>query len=105
MTSVNYHFLLRKDELPEVFLLLPELDNFLPPEPDFAEEYDPPLLEEGDLEEWVIFLSLNASDENLKLKECNFDLYMRTYRNEPSENITGIHATRTLKSDITSGTW
>jgi len=48
---------------------------------------------------------LNASDEELKLKECNFDLYIRTYRNEPGENITGIHATRTLKSDITSGTW
>lgn len=62
-------------------------------------------LAEGDLEEWVIFLSLNASDEHLKLKACNFDLYMRTYRNEPNEDITGIHATRTLKSDVTSGTW
>ncbi|MDP4011237.1 MAG: hypothetical protein Q8P72_03345 [Candidatus Roizmanbacteria bacterium] len=62
-------------------------------------------LKDGNLEEWILFLNLNASDEELKLKECNFDLYIRTYRNEPGENITGIHATRTLKSDITSGTW
>lgn len=62
-------------------------------------------LKDGDLEEWIFFLSLNTSDEDLKRKKCNFDLYMRTYRNEPSESITGIHAIRTLKSDITSGTW
>jgi len=62
-------------------------------------------LSDGDLEEWVIFLSLNTGDEELKLKDCSFDLYMRTYRNEPGEKITGIHATRTLKSDITSGSW
>src|SRR3989339_1392906 len=60
-------------------------------------------LQDGDIEEWILFLSLSASDDSLKNKQCDFDLYMRTYRNSPGENFKGIHAKRTLTSTVTSG--
>ena len=62
-------------------------------------------LQDGDVEEWIVFLSLSDSSETLKQKQCDFDLYFRTYRNTPGEGLNGIHATRTLTSTITSGTW
>lgn len=62
-------------------------------------------LQDGDIEEWVIFISLSDSTESLKQKQCDFDLYFRTYRNSPGEEFKGIYAKRTLTSTITSGTW
>lgn len=80
---------------------------------DLSTIYEGPLLslskqdtlEDGDLEEWIILLEFDHRDEDLKGKQCDFDLYMRTYRNDPNESLTGIHATRTLTSSVTSGTW
>lgn len=56
-------------------------------------------------EEWIVLIEFDRRDENLKNKKCEFDLYMRTYRNNPDEDLTGIYATRTLTNTITSGTW
>jgi len=80
---------------------------------DLTEVYNGKLLDlsiqdrlmDGDIEEWIFFLSFNDTFENLKQKSCNFDVYMRTYRNDPHEEIKGIHAKRTLKNTVTSGTW
>lgn len=63
------------------------------------------ILKDGDLEEWVFFISLSHPEENLKQKKCDFDIYMRTYRNTPDEALKGIYATRTLKNSVSSGTW
>ena len=62
-------------------------------------------LSDGDLEEWIVLLEFDHRDEDLKNKQCDFDLYMRTYRNDPQETLNGLFATRTLSSSITSGTW
>jgi len=62
-------------------------------------------LQDGDIEEWIFFVSLSDSNEAMKEQQCDFDLYMRTYRNSPGEDLKGIHAKRTLTSTITSGTW
>ncbi len=62
-------------------------------------------LQDGDLEEWIILLDFDHTDEDLKQKTCEFDLYMRTYRNDPNEAFKGLYATRTLTNTVTSGTW
>lgn len=62
-------------------------------------------LTDDTFEEWIVLVEFDRRDENLKNKRCEFDLYMRTYRNNPNENLTGIYATRTLINTITSGTW
>ena len=80
---------------------------------DLSEIYNGKLLDlsiqdsmtDDDIEEWVFFLSFNDTLEDLKEKSCDFDLYMRTYRNDPNEEIKGIHAKRTLNNTVTSGTW
>lgn len=80
---------------------------------DLSEIYNGKLLDlsiqdtmiDNDIEEWVFFLSFNDTLEDLKEKSCDFDLYMRTYRDNPNEEIKGIHAKRTLKNTVTSGTW
>ncbi|MDA1316768.1 MAG: hypothetical protein O3B87_01945 [bacterium] len=80
---------------------------------DLSEIYNGKLLDlsiqdimtDDDVEEWVFFLSFDDTLEDLKGKTCDFDLYMRTYRNEPNEEIKGIHAKHTLSNTVTSGTW
>ena len=80
---------------------------------DLSEIYNGKLLDlsiqdtmtDDDIEEWVFFLSFDDTFEDLKEKSCDFDLYMRTYRNDPNEEIKGIHAKRTLNNTVTSGTW
>jgi hypothetical protein len=62
-------------------------------------------LSNDDFEEWIFMISLNQSEEAYKAKDCQFDIYMRTYRNDPSEKISGIYATRTLTNFIKSGSW
>lgn len=80
---------------------------------DLSTLYDGPLFElsrqdtlsDDDLEEWIVMLEFDHRDENLKGKQCDFDLYMRTYRDDPNESLNGLYATRTLTSSVTSGTW
>lgn len=62
-------------------------------------------LTDQEFEEWIFMISLNQNEDQIKDKECQFDLYMRTYRSDPKEKITGIYATRTLTNSITSGSW
>lgn len=62
-------------------------------------------LTEDDFEEWIFMISLNRGEEEYKSKECKFDIFMRTYRDNPNEKISGIYATRTLTNSISSGSW
>lgn len=62
-------------------------------------------LTNDEFDEWIILLSLDQKDEALKGTSCGFDLYMRTYRNDPKEELAGIHAIRTLTNTVTTGTW
>lgn len=62
-------------------------------------------LQDGEREEWIILVEFDHGEESMKNKSCEFDLYMRTYRNSPSEAFRGLHATRTLTNIVTSGTW
>lgn len=80
---------------------------------DLSEIYNGKLLDlslqdtmtDDDIEEWVFFLSFDDTLEDLKGKTCDFDLYMRTYRDDPNEEIKGIHAKHTLSNTVSSGTW
>lgn len=62
-------------------------------------------LSDQEVEEWIFMIGLQENEDYLKQKECQFDIYMRTYRDNPKEKISGIYATRTLTNSVTSGSW
>lgn len=55
-------------------------------------------------EDWIFFVSLDDKSQNLRNKICEFNLDMKTYRNDPGEQ-GGIFAERQVGNVISSGTW
>jgi hypothetical protein len=57
-----------------------------------------------DLKDFIFFVSLDDSDEELKNKICEFNFSFKTYRESPGEQ-GGIYAERLISNVISSGSW
>ncbi len=53
---------------------------------------------------WIVYLSLDSNQVQLKNKTCDFDLDFKTWRTAPEEK-TGFWAQRIINSSISSGYW
>ena len=53
---------------------------------------------------FIFLLSFDSFDSSLTEKMCEFDIDVKTYRNDPNEG-TGIYAQRYVGNTITTGNW
>jgi len=79
---------------------------------NFSKKYDGDLLDlslnsnlsEDSLQDWIFVVSFDDDDPLLMNKICDFNLELRTYREDPDET-GGIFAERKIRNIISSGSW
>lgn len=79
---------------------------------NFSKKYDGDLLDlslnsnlsEDSLQDWIFVVSFDDDDPLLVNKICDFNLELRTYR-EDSDETGGLFAERKIRNIISSGSW
>lgn len=79
---------------------------------NFKSQYKGPLIElslnseifKESLENYIFFIGLDEDNVDLKNKTCNFDFYLKSYRQKPDE-IGGIFADRKINNIISTTSW
>lgn len=79
---------------------------------NFSKKYDGDLLDlslnsnlsEDSLQDWIFVVSFDDDDPLLMNKICDFNLELRTYR-EDSDETGGLFAERKIRNIISSGSW
>jgi len=62
------------------------------------------ILPSSSKENWIFYISLDDDQAYLKNKFCQFDLYFKTWRDDP-ESKKGFYAERYLPNYISTGNW
>lgn len=62
------------------------------------------LINENGLDDWILAISLSDNNQALALKECEFNLVVKTWKDDPGEN-WGFVDEEILSNRISTGSW
>ena len=61
-------------------------------------------INESGIDDWIILVKLDSNNQNLSMKECQFDFIFKTWKTDPYE-INGFYDEEILTNRVTSGSW
>jgi len=61
-------------------------------------------INENGVDDWIMLVKLDNNDQALTLKECQFDIIFKTWKNDPYET-NGFYDEETITNRVTSGSW
>jgi len=61
-------------------------------------------INEDGVDDWVTLVKFEGDSHNLALKECQFELIFKTWRNDPNE-VSGFVDEEVLTNRVSSGNW
>ncbi|MBU1200830.1 M73 family metallopeptidase [Patescibacteria group bacterium] len=61
-------------------------------------------INENGIDDWIMLVKLSSNDQALVLKECQFDIIFKTWKNDPYET-NGFYDEEIITNRVTSGSW